>query len=273
VRSLRLINQTIAAFSALEGFEPYTFAADADPPSVLRGAKNWEGISRSFRYEADGISSHVRVHGDRRTTSHRSAVSALVKAGYEAFRLQDETWCRRSLAGARQVVAELAFLRGLGVDATPSRWPHRATTMRPVRPRQPTQQELAKTIEVVRSAGINWNDFCVGYSRRGSLNIQGVDVPLTVLVCGIALTANTSGVLLYVNVFDPSKTKRPLPLALVRRLNGALKAAGYERTMFRTRAGLVRDHVTGTKTILGARAAARACARIHSLLTEGGVSL
>jgi hypothetical protein len=152
-------------------------------------------ISRSFRYDPDGISSHVRVYGDRRSTWRRNAVSGLVKAGYaEAFAFKDETWCRRWLSGTAPVVTELSLLRALGVDVSPRRWPHRAASKRPARPRPLSQAELVRMLEVVRSAGINWNDFVLGYSRSGPLRMEGIETPLTVrVVTALGDAASQSG--------------------------------------------------------------------------------
>jgi len=257
VRRFALVDRLAAPFRGVEGFAPYTFVFYAYSPSVLDGSWERPGITRSFRYDPEGPSSWIRVHGNPRIAWHRRVVGALERAGYtRTLSFKDETVCQRWLRTRRQCLAELRFLAGIAEGGPPS-VSRRQTRPRSRAPQSPTLFEL---LEAARAAPIPWNECALGFAHRERLRgeLQGLS-----LLVGALGFQDQDGQRLenYVSIFDPSSRNRAIPTDLQRRARRELRAAGY-------RLGKGTGSVFGTREASTARNAVGECKRVLSRLNR-----
>jgi hypothetical protein len=261
----RLIDRVLSAFRGVEGFEPYTFVGDVYPTSLVKGewsAAAWRqpGITRSIRYDPEGPSSWIRVHGSPRTAWHRRAVRDLERAGYTTkHRFKDETVCQRWLRGKREFVAELRFLERFAPDG--SEPPSTTTPRRRTRPhtRTPRSPTLLEALESARGAAIEWDEWFIGVLRRSSAPDHGTRTGSGMIVSALGCeSTDERWIETCVSVFGTPDQDRPMPIGLRRALLRELRAAGYR---VNTRAGLF-----GMKRVATANGAVRECTHIFSRL-------
>ncbi len=257
VRRFALVDRLAAAFRGVEGFAPYAFVVCAYSPSVLEGSWERPGITRSFRYDPEGPSSWIRVHGNPRIAWHRRVVGALERAGYtRTLRFKEETVCQRWLGTRRECLAELGFLAGVAEDG-PALAPRKQTRPRSRAPRSPT---LFEVLEAARAAPIPWNECALGFAHRDRLrgDLRGVS-----LLVGALGFEDQDGQRLdnFVSIFDPSSRDRAIPIGVQRRARRELRAAGY-------RLGKKAGSLFGTKEASTARNAVGECKRVLSRLTR-----
>jgi hypothetical protein len=258
MRGFSIVDRLSSAFQGVEGFAPNTFVFYAYSPSVLEGSWQRPGITRSFRYDPEGPSSWIRVHGSPRTAWHRRVVGALEQAGYtRSICLKDETVCQRWLRTRRQCLVELQFLAGVAEDGPPS-MPRRQTGPGSRAPRSPT---LFDAVEAPRAAPIPWDECALGFAHRERPRgrLQG-----SFLLVGALGFQDRDGERFenYASV-DPSPGDRAIPAGLQRAVRRELRAAGY-------RLGRGTKSLFGTKRASTAKNAASERKRMLSHLTQSG---
>jgi hypothetical protein len=256
------VDGLLAAFRGVEGFAPYTFVAWAEPPGSDRRAGE---LVRAFRYEAWACISHVVVHGPPRAAWHRGVAKGLMQAGYERrLRFNDQTDFRRSLTTARSRVAELAFLRALGENGNPERWPTRKPV--PYRERRTAPRHWASVMATVRSSGIHWTDACIGFKRCAPVVIgRG---PTGFELCVSVLTMHAEPLLrVSVGLFHPTNRRAQVPAPLLRLLRRELREAGYEFMAVKS-TGRATGHLHAHRDTSSAGAAVTECLRIFDRLTR-----
>lgn len=256
MRRFALVDRLTAAFRGVKGFAPYTFVFYAYSPSVLAGSWQLPGITRSFRYDPEGPSSWIRVHGNPRTAWHRRVVGALERAGYSSGRLKDETVCQQWLRSTRQCLAELRFLAGIAEDGPPS--VSRGRTRRPSR--APRSLTLLDALGAARIAPIPWNECILGFQHRKALAGPLKGSFLLVGALGFH-DHDRQWFLNFADVFHPSARDRAIPAGLQRCVRRELRAAGY-------RLGKGTGSLFGTKEASTARNAVSECKRLLSRLNE-----
>jgi hypothetical protein len=272
VRPFALVDRLAAAFQGVEGFAPYTVVFYAYSPSVLEGSWERPGITRSFRYDPEGPSSWIRVHGNPRIAWHRHVVGALEQAGYtRTLRFKDETVCQRWLRTRRQCLAELGFLAGVAEDGLPST-PRRQTSPRSRAPRSPT---LFEVLVAARAAPIPWNECALGFAHQERL--RGELRGLSLLVGALGFQ-NQDGQRLenYVSIFDPASTDRAIPAGMQRRARRELRAAGYRLgkragALFGTKEASTARNAAGGNVSEVARQVGKGRKVIYRLMEEYGI--
>jgi len=248
-----LVDRLAAAFRGVEGFAPYTFVFYAYSPSIVDGSWDRPGITRSLRYDPEGPSSWIRVHGTPRIAWHRRVVGGLERAGYtRTLRLKNETVCQRWLPTRRECLAELQVVAEIADEGPPSLarmqtapWSRGAGA-----PRSPT---LLEALEAARSAPIPWGECALGFARRERLHgeLQGLS-----LLVGVVGFQDRDGQRFenYVSVFAPSSSKRAIA-GIERSARRELREAGYR---------LGRGPLFGTKQASTARGAVGECKKVLS---------
>ena len=255
----RIVDQMATAFCGVTGFSASSFMSSVSPQSTLGERVEDKCVTRSFHYYPYGSFACVQVHGAPRSSWVRHIAKSLTKAGYErTWKLKDETGFRRWVFGERARNRELGFLSALGDTGSPQRWPERATTLQPIRPRKPTLREWDLVVTAVRLAEMVWDTCAVGYSRREDAHAGSKGATLDVSSVAFDCRPSDLSVAVCAHVASPAKE---LPSTVQRSVCQELRRAGY-RT--RKREG----QIWGTKTTKSAVQAARESERLFRCLTE-----
>lgn len=210
-----------------------SFVAEAFP----NGTPVAPHLKRSFRYELDGSTSLVTVHGGRNTLWGIELRERLTNAGYEIWvDTGDDTIFRRWLTSARSRTSELEFLKRLGWTGQRVAWPTRTATVRPA-PRR--ARGWKRAVEDAYECDVPWSEYTVGLSR-GLLLPGRKRLAMAVSMFGTCPRLGKPWVDIFVDIFDRSTPSRSLPAKVAADARLHLHASGYQpRTVYR---GSRRDH-------------------------------
>jgi hypothetical protein len=262
-----LVDDTVAAFRNVSGFQPYTFVVWVAPPDA---DERREKLICSFRYEGWACITHVEVHGPPRSAWHRRVAAGLRRAGYETWlRFDDETSFRRLLPNARSRKAELAFLEALVESGDQTQWPKRKPI--PYREGENRSHPWALVINTIRESAMVWTDACIGFSRRAPLVIAGRATGFHVTVSMLAMYDDWC-FRVCVDFHHLAGPRTRLPTPLRRLLRRELAKGGYRFLVVKRGHERVRNRICAERNENNAMSAAAECLEIFEHITTLQVS-
>ncbi len=259
-----IVSQMARAFRGMTGFECCSIMVAAEPPKKKAVANGGLGaLERSLHLYPNESFALVQVWSPSHSAWRRGVEENFARAGYErTWNMEDEAGFRRWLHGARQRSRELRFLKDLGADATPSRWPRRVATRAPIVAHRRRPRGMAAALGALRSSGIRWNVCAVGYFRRAELPRRDSH-PLMLAVHAVAFGRVPTGLSKGVNVSVSVEAleSQEFPPIIERILSPILRQAGYT-------CEVVKGRFTAVKRTRHPDSAARECRRIFDDLME-----